>query len=98
MHLMAIYYISQHYIRDRAVFEDYLNRNYALIEAAGGSYVSSSASPFLLEGTRKPDRVAIVKFPDMAAVRRWYDSPEYQPLKAIRQSVAETTMLLLESQ
>jgi uncharacterized protein (DUF1330 family) len=97
MGLMAIYYISQHNIRDHAVFQEYLNRNYALIEAAGGEYVSASAAPFLLEGPRKPDRVAIVKFPDIAAVKRWYDSPEYQPLKAIRQSVAETTMLLLEN-
>ena len=36
----------------------------------------------------QPERVTVIEFPDMAALKRWYESAEYAELKAIRQASA----------
>jgi uncharacterized protein (DUF1330 family) len=38
----------------------------------------------------------ILEFPDADTARRWWDSPEYAEAKALRQSCADTKMLLVE--
>jgi uncharacterized protein (DUF1330 family) len=38
----------------------------------------------------------ILEFPDVEAGRAWWNSPEYEPAKALRQSCAETDMLLVQ--
>jgi uncharacterized protein (DUF1330 family) len=40
--------------------------------------------------------VVIVEFPDMASIKRWYRSPEYQPLIALRQTAATDVMIMLD--
>jgi len=34
------------------------------------------------------ERITVIEFPDMAALKTWYDSREYAPLKRIRQEAA----------
>ena len=38
----------------------------------------------LLEGSPEPQRVVIIEFADVAAAKRWYNSPEYQKALPIR--------------
>ena len=46
-------------------------------------------------GHWKPERVVIIEFPDMDVLNRWYTSPEYQPLIALRKSsTSELDMLI----
>jgi uncharacterized protein (DUF1330 family) len=41
------------------------------------------------------ERVVIIEFSDMAALNAWYNSPEYQPLIALRQgSTSDLDMLI----
>jgi uncharacterized protein (DUF1330 family) len=44
----------------------------------------------------QPERVVIMEFPDMAALIAWYQSPEYQPLIALRQAAATDMLITLE--
>jgi uncharacterized protein (DUF1330 family) len=44
----------------------------------------------------QPARVVIVEFPDMASLRAWYSSPEYQPLIALRRASAKDMLITLE--
>jgi uncharacterized protein (DUF1330 family) len=48
-------------------------------------------------GTWSPDRLVIVEFPDMAALKAWYDSPEYAPAREIRLQSATSTLVALET-
>lgn len=50
----------------------------------------------ILEGDWKPNRVVVIEFPDIASIKNWYQSPEYQPLIALRQSAATDVMIMLE--
>jgi uncharacterized protein (DUF1330 family) len=49
----------------------------------------------VLEGPAA-EGVAILRFPDMAAARAWYDSPAYRQAREHRQLGADYRMLLVE--
>jgi uncharacterized protein (DUF1330 family) len=40
--------------------------------------------------------VVIVEFPDMAVIRAFYTSPEYQPLIALRRSAARDVIIAVD--
>ena len=46
----------------------------------------------------KPERVVIIEFPDMDSLNAWYNSPEYQPLIALRNECTSDldTLITLE--
>jgi uncharacterized protein (DUF1330 family) len=39
----------------------------------------------------RPEGVAIIEFPDMATLDAWYASPDYAPLKALRDASVDLT-------
>ena len=38
----------------------------------------------------------VLEFPEMAALKAWYDSPEYAPIKRIRENSAKSRLIALE--
>jgi uncharacterized protein (DUF1330 family) len=93
---MAAYWIGQHAITDAAVFEDYLRQVIPMIERHGGRYLTRAGAHEVLEGEWRPNRVVVVEFPDMAALKAWYRSPEYQPLIALRRRAATDLLIAVE--
>jgi len=87
---MAAYLIVEHTITDPDKFEEYRVKVGPLIAKHGGRYITKAGSHRLLEVDRHPpDRVVIIEFPDIAALNTWYNSPEYQPLIALRHSAVD---------
>jgi uncharacterized protein (DUF1330 family) len=63
----------------------------------GARYLARSQRNVLLEGSDPaPCCIAILQFPSMNAVRRWYDSPENQSAAKIRQSGAKFEIIAIE--
>ena len=93
---MAAYWIGQHAITDAAVFEDYLRQVIAMIERHGGRYLTRAGAHEVLEGDWRPNRVVVVEFPDMAALKAWCRSAEYQPLIALRRRAATDLLSAVE--
>ena len=84
---MAAYLIAEHIITDSAKFEEYRTNVGPMIAKYGGRYITKGGTHKLPEGGHwNPERVVIVEFPSMEALNRWYNSPEYQPLIALRKS------------
>lgn len=50
----------------------------------GGQMLAGSPMPTVLEGKWDASWAAILKFPNLAMAQAWYNSAEYQPLKALR--------------
>jgi uncharacterized protein (DUF1330 family) len=46
----------------------------------GGRFLARGGATELVEGSPEPKRVVILEFTDAAAVKRWYNSPEYQKI------------------
>jgi uncharacterized protein (DUF1330 family) len=52
----------------------------ATIEQHGGRLLARAGKIELIEGGPEPKSIVIIEFPDAAAFKRWYASPEYQKI------------------
>jgi uncharacterized protein (DUF1330 family) len=95
---MAAYIFASLEVRDAAAFEEYRRLVPAVIAAYGGRYLVRSGAFERLEGhgNAAVNRLVIVEFPDMARLKAFYSSPEYQPLLALREQSATSTLLAIE--
>jgi len=50
----------------------------------------------VLEGDWEPTRLVVLEFEDLDAVKRWYDSPEYQAAKKLREGAANLRMVAVQ--
>lgn len=93
---MSAYLIVGLDIHDHETFETYRELVAPNITAFGGRYVVRGGVTEVLEGNWSPKRSVVLEFPDMASLRRWYDSPEYEPIKALRLRSASADMIAVE--
>lgn len=89
--------ISEVEILDQVEAERYRTLAARSIAAHGGRYLVRGATPEAIEGAWDPrERLVIVEFPDAAAARRWYDSPEYAEARALRRTALRRRLLFAE--
>jgi uncharacterized protein (DUF1330 family) len=93
---MAAYVVVNVTIRDPERYEEYRRRATPTVGAYGGRYIARGGAVDVREGNWSPSRLVILEFPDMERARAWWSSPEYEPLKAIRQSCADTQLIITE--
>ena len=93
---MPAYVVVQIAVHDPAGYEEYKALAPATVAAYGGRYLIRGGVSQVLEGSWQPSRLVVLEFPTMAQARAWWDSPEYTPVKAVRQRCAQTEMLLIE--
>src|SRR5271165_4256246 len=93
---MAAYWIGAHGITNRIGFDEYLRRVVPMIASHGGRYLTRPGAHEVLEGSWHPNRVVVVEFPDMAALKASYRSPEYRPLIALRRSAATDLLIAVD--
>ena len=84
---MAAYLIIEGTISDSAKWNAYRKAVVPLTERFGGRHLNQPGGVTLLEGTR--DWIAaLFEFPTMDALQDFWESPEYVPVKAIREGAA----------
>lgn len=93
---MAAYVIADIEILDSAGFEEYRRQVPATIAAHGGRYLARGGATEVLEGTWSPKRCIILEFPDMDRARAWWSSPEYTPLRALRERTTKSNLIVTE--
>lgn len=93
---MAAYIHADVEITDPTAFEIYRQQVPALIAAHGGRFLVRGGAVEVLEGDRRPGRQVILEFADMAALKAFYGSPQYQALIALRQSASTGNLLAVE--
>lgn len=93
---MAAYLYGNITIHDPALYEQYRAQVPALIAAHGGRYLVRGGAVEVLEGDGQVARQVILEFPDMAALKAFYNAPEYTVVKAIRQRAATGTLVAIE--
>ena len=85
---MAAYVIADITVTDAELYPSYTAITPGTIEKYGGRFVIRGGAHETVEGDWQPGRLVMLEFDDMAAARRWYDSPEYTEARAIRQRAA----------
>ena len=83
---MSAYAILDVDIQDPDKYQIYMKGVQQLISDVGGRYLTRGGEHKVYEGEWQPSRLVIVEFPSMEAIETFYDSPEYQELKSIRQN------------
>jgi len=81
---MPAYFVAELEVTNTAGFEPYRAAVPATIAQYGGRYLTRGGTAKLIEGGPEPRRIVILEFADTAAVKRWYDSTEYQKILPIR--------------
>jgi len=61
-----------------------------------GKFIVRGGTTEVLEGDWNPNRIVIIEFPSKEKAKAWWSSVDYAPAKAIRQSAAETKMIMIE--
>jgi len=93
---MSAYVVVQVEVRDQATYDEYRKLVKPTLDAHGGRIVVRGGNAQTLEGTWKPSRLVILEFDSVDQAKRWWNSPEYAPAKALRQKSAKTEMIVVE--
>ena len=93
---MPAYFIADYEPTNPAGMEPYRAAVPATIAQYGGRYLIRGGAAELIEGGPEPKRVVILEFADAAAVKRWYDSPEYQKILPLRLANSTSRAFIVE--
>jgi len=77
---MPAYFVVELDVADREAMWPYSEAVPATIAQYGGRYLTRGGATELVEDGPEPKRIVILEFPDAAAIKRWYNSPEYQKI------------------
>jgi len=75
---MSAYFVVELDATDMEAMADYRAAVPATLAQYGGRFMVRGGASELIEGGPEPKRIVILEFADAAAVKRWYNSPEYQ--------------------
>jgi len=92
---MSAYIIASITVTNREEYMKYASQTVALAEKYGGSFLVKGGAQDWVEGSGA-DRHAVIRFDDMAAARRWYDSAEYQAILPLRLANSEGRLVIVE--
>ena len=93
---MAAYLIAEIEVKNTAGYDEYRRQVGATVEKYGGRFVVRGGAAEKLEGDWSPKRIVVLEFPTMEALKRWYHSPEYKPLIALRQAHTAGDVIAVE--
>ena len=66
------------------------------VAAGGGRFIVRGGELAVLEGDWQPKRLVLLEFPDLDTAKRFYESPEYQEAKRLREGAAGFNMVAVE--
>lgn len=94
---MPAFFVSRVNVRDKDKMDEYARRAGATLKAHGGEPVLRGAFSHALLGDDSPHGTGIVCFADMAALKAWFASADYQALAPLRDAACEMTLLAYEA-
>ena len=93
---MPAYLIAEIEVSDLETYEEYRRQVAPTVEQYGGRFLVRGGGVHGLEGEWTPKRLVVIEFPDMAKLKEWYQSDEYERLKRIRQRSSTGKVLAVE--
>ena len=93
---MAAYLIADVEVIDSAGYEEYKQKVPQTIAAYGGRYLARGGTTETLEGTWSLNRSVILEFASLSQLKAWWSSPEYRPLRDIRERTARSNLVMID--
>ena len=91
---MAAYVIANVDVTDPALYDEYRKGVLATITQYGGRFLVRAGATEVLEGAFRPKRVVVIEFPSAERAKTWWDSPEYRPLRDLRQRASSGDLFI----
>jgi uncharacterized protein (DUF1330 family) len=85
---MPAYMVVQSTVSDEAQFQKYRQAVVPFIASFGGKLVARGAKVDVLEGEHDTRPIVMFEFPSIDAIHAFWDSPDYVPIKKIREGAA----------
>jgi uncharacterized protein (DUF1330 family) len=93
---MPVYIVASIKITDREEYGKYQAGFLDIFARYRGELLAVSDEPQVIEGEWPFTRAVLIRFPDEAEARRWYESPEYQALSQHRWRASTGTVITFE--
>jgi len=93
---MAAYLVVRVNVTDWDRFKEYLQVTPAVIAKYGGRHIARGGKTVTLEGPEEKRRVVLIEFPSMEQAKKFYNPPEYQQARKLRQGAAEGEILAID--
>ncbi|HSA50454.1 MAG TPA: DUF1330 domain-containing protein [Yinghuangia sp.] len=89
------YVILTEAIHDRAVMTEYEKASTAPLVEHRGTVLAATEDIQVVEGRWHGTRTVVLEFASVEAARAWYESAGYQAAKPLRDSAAESNLVIL---
>jgi uncharacterized protein (DUF1330 family) len=94
--MTSAYIIANVEVTDAVQYEEYKKWSSEAMKAHGAEVCVRGGKVEVLEGDWQPQRIVILKFPNVEAAKKFNDSPEYGKARAARQGAAIMRMIVVE--
>jgi uncharacterized protein (DUF1330 family) len=94
--MASAYIIANVAVTNPTQYEEYKHWSSAAMQAHGAEVCVRGGKVEVLEGDWTPERLVILKFPNVEAAKAFDASPEYGKARAARQGAAIMRMVLVE--
>ena len=93
---MPAYLIANVEIKDSVRIKEYLASTPEILKKYSGRFLVRGGEIWIAEGNWNPKRLVVVEFDSFEKAKEFWNSDDYKPLKELRQSSADTDMLLVD--
>ena len=93
----AAYAIGHIAIKDPEKWTEYRNRVPGTLRPWGAEVVFRGKTSVVLSGAHAHTDTVVIRFPDLAALQGWFQSPAYQALIPLREQAADVVLIAYES-
>jgi uncharacterized protein (DUF1330 family) len=94
---MSAILVSRITVRDPEQMKAYGAAAGPTVAAHGGELLARGNFAEALLGTGAPHATGVIRFPDLAAVRAWFASPEYRALTDLREAAGEMEFFVYDA-
>lgn len=92
---MSAFVLVEVNIHDASLYEEYKKLTPASVGAYGGRFVIRGNPVQVMEGEWNYDRLVLLEFPDKEIALEWYNSPEYQKARKIREKASSANFFIV---
>lgn len=92
------YIIAQVDVTNPQQYGEYAKRSPGIIAKYGGRFIARAGRTVTLEGPAARSRVVIIEYPSFERAQAFFNSPEYQQAKKLREGAADAQFIVVEAQ
>ena len=93
---MPAYVIADITVTKLDRYKDYVKKTPATVEKFGGKFIVRGGEVEVITGNWKPRRLVIIEFPNMATLKKWYQSKDYQKINKIREEASTGSFIFVD--